>query len=88
MSTYSDMNPHDRRTRNRSRSFKHAKILFNDNKSVYDAVLRNVTAYGATLEVAKPDLLPEEFRLLIVHENFTVPCAVKWRRGDSLGVSF
>jgi len=78
----------ERRARQRSPSFKHAKILFNDNKSVYDAVLKNVTAYGATLSIALTESLPDLFDLHIVHDNVTVPCQVKWRLSDSLGVAF
>lgn len=79
---------YERRARARTRSFKHAKILFNDNKSVYDAVLKNVTAYGATLTVALTEALPEVFNLNIVADDVTVPCQVKWRRADCIGVAF
>ncbi len=78
----------ERRARARHKSFKHAKILFNDNKSVYDAVLKNVTAYGATLTIGLTERLPDDFKLHIVHDNVTVPCQVKWRRSDSVGVVF
>ena len=78
----------ERRARARSRSFKHAKILFNENKSIYDAVLKNVTAYGATLTVNLTEQLPEAFNLYLVNEDFTVPCQVRWRRSDSVGVAF
>ncbi len=78
----------ERRARPRTRAFKQSKIIFNDGKSIYDAVLRNVTAYGATLTVARPELLPLDFNLMIVNENFTVPCSVRWRRADTVGVVF
>lgn len=78
----------ERRARARARSFKHAKILFNDDKSIYDAVLKNVSAYGATVTVALTERLPDMFNLHIVHDNITVPCKVKWRRPDSIGVQF
>lgn len=78
----------ERRARARARSFKHAKVVFNDNKSVYDAVLKNVTAYGATLTIGLTERLPNSFNLHIVHDNVTVPCQVKWRRADSIGVAF
>lgn len=78
----------ERRAHNRARSFKHAKIMYNDNQAIYDAVLKNVSAYGATLSVALTERLPEVFNLHIVHDNVTVPCRVKWRRPDSVGVKF
>ena len=78
----------ERRARSRFRSFKHAKILFNGNNSVYDAVLKNVTAYGAELTVSSTDKLPAAFNLYFVQDEFTVPCQVKWRRPSNIGVSF
>lgn len=78
----------ERRARARTRSFKHAKILFNDGKSVYDAVLKNVSAYGATISVALSEGLPEQFNLHIVHDGITVPCTVKWRQANAIGVTF
>lgn len=78
----------ERRARARAKSFKHAKILFNDNKSVYDAVLKNVTAYGATLTIGLTERLPDSFKLHIVHDDVTVPCQVRWRRANSVGVMF
>lgn len=78
----------ERRARNRAPSYKHAKILFNENKSIYDAVLKNITAYGATLTVSLTEQLPETFNLQFVNEDFTVPCEVKWRRSDCVGVAF
>lgn len=82
------MTENERRARPRPRSFKHAKVLFNENKSVYDAVLKNVTAYGASLNIALTESLPSAFNLHIVSEQITVPCTVKWRRSDSVGVAF
>jgi len=88
MLAQTDTQHSERRMRARARSLKQAKILFNNNKSIYDAVLKNVSAYGATINVAQPESLPDAFNLHIVHDNFTVPCQVKWRRPDSIGVIF
>ena len=78
----------NRRARSRSRSFKIAKIMFDDDKSIYDAILKNISAYGATLNVSSTERLPDSFKLMIVQDNLTVPCHVKWRRVDSMGVAF
>ena len=78
----------ERRARARTRSFKRARILTADNKSVFDATLKNITAYGATLSMALTQRVPENFYLHIVHDDITVPCQVKWRLADSLGVTF
>ncbi len=84
----SDRRIGNRRARSRVRSFKMAKIMFDEDKSIYDAILKNVSAYGATLNVASTESLPDIFKLMIVHDNITVPCQVKWRRSDSIGVAF
>ncbi len=78
----------ERRARNRATTYKHAKIRFNDDKSVYDAVMRNVTAYGATLTVALTEQLPDNFNLHMVRDDLTVSCRVIWRRSDCIGVAF
>jgi len=78
----------ERRSHLRAKSFKHAKIYINDDKSIYDAVLKNVSAYGAGLSVELTQKLPEKFRLLIVSDEVTVPCHVEWRRAGMIGVSF
>lgn len=78
----------ERRTRMRSRSLKQVKILTHDKKSVYDAVLKNVTAYGAALNVGLSERLPQNFNLHFVYDDVTVPCEVKWRRLGSVGVVF
>ncbi|NNE59040.1 MAG: PilZ domain-containing protein [Hellea sp.] len=78
----------ERRDHLRAKSFKHAKIYINDDKSIYDAVLKNVSAYGAALSLGMTQRLPESFRLLIVSDDVTVPCHVEWRRADMVGVSF
>ena len=80
--------PQERRARNRARSFKHAKLILDGNNSVFDGVLKNVSAYGATIAVDLSETLPERFNLHIVHDNITVPCQVKWRRPNTLGVAF
>jgi len=78
----------ERRARARTRSFKQARILTLDNKSVFDATLKNVTAYGATLSMALTERVPENFKLHIVHDDVMVSCQVKWRKANSLGVAF
>lgn len=78
----------ERRARTRTRVYKHVKILFNDDKSVYDAMLKNVTAYGATLTVVSSETLPNAFNLQFVADEITVPCQVRWRKTDAVGVAF
>lgn len=78
----------ERRRRSRARSFKHVKIMFDGDKAIFDAVLKNVSAYGATIAVDLTERIPDRFKLHIVQDDFSVPCCVKWRGKDNIGVSF
>jgi len=88
MSAQTSLLENERRARPRSPSIKHVKILFNENKSIYDGLLKNVTAYGATVSLALTETLPKTFNLQFVNDNVMVPCQIKWRRADCVGVSF
>jgi len=78
----------ERRQRKRTKLLKQAKILFNEDQSVYNALLRNISAGGASLDTTLAETLPEKFKLHIVTENVTVPCLVKWRTTEGVGVEF
>ena len=78
----------NRRQRSRSTTFKHAKIMFNGDSCVYDALLKNVSAYGANLDVACTESVPEDFNLYLVQDDFSVKCKVKWRHSNCIGVEF
>ncbi len=78
----------DRRAHQRPRFFKEVKIIFNNSKCVYDAYLRNVSAYGAQLDTRMSDYMPSEFAVHFVSDAMTVPAKVIWRSRDAIGVEF
>jgi len=78
----------ERRNRLRARSLKHVKIMFDGDKAIFDAVLKNVSAYGATIAVDLTERLPDRFNMYFVQDDFSVPCWVKWRGKDNIGVAF
>lgn len=71
----------------RLRVLKGAKIVFNDGASVIDALARNVSAGGASLEIATTAGIPPEF-LLQMSGNAERPCRIRWRRSGRIGVQF
>ena len=78
----------NRRQSSRNRFLKQVKIIFNGKQCVYDAYLRNVSAYGAQLETRLCEFMPNMFDVFFVEDAFAVPCEVVWRRQDALGVKF
>jgi hypothetical protein len=50
--------------------------------------VRNISPIGACLEVAGPAGIPDEFLLLIEHDQLKKNCRVIWRQPTKLGVEF
>jgi hypothetical protein len=51
-------------------------------------VLRNLSETGAALDVGVDCLIPDRFALIVVRKKKTYSCAVIWRKGTRIGVSF
>jgi hypothetical protein len=51
-------------------------------------VLRNLSETGAALDVDVDCLIPDRFALIVVRKKKTYSCAVIWRKGTRIGVSF
>jgi hypothetical protein len=78
----------DSRRDRRQRTLKDGKIIINENKSIINCVIRDVSTTGAKLKIPATTELPKEFKLLLVSDNRIVPVARVWRRGDLVGVHF
>jgi PilZ domain len=78
----------ERRASPRQRRFNGAKIVFNNNSSVIDCIVRDLSAHGARLVVASPVGIPERFDLRIDRNGMCHPSKVTWRTNDQIGVSF
>jgi hypothetical protein len=78
----------ERRTKRRQRTFKAAKIIFNQQRSVLDCTARDITETGACLVVGSSVGLPEVFELRIPIDNVKHSCRVMWRSPDRVGVKF
>lgn len=79
---------HDRRAHPRQRVLKRVKAVFNDNRSVIDCIMRDVSLGGARLACAQAVQLPERFQLVIMADREMRDVRVAWRNHSQLGVEF
>jgi hypothetical protein len=77
----------DRRKQPRHRTLKAGLIAFNRAGTI-ECRLRNLSAIGAGLEVASQVGIPDEFLLLVEHEQLKRQCRVVWRQPNRMGVEF
>ena len=71
----------------RSRTFKGGSIIFGVAAAI-DCIIRNMSEYGAALEVESPVGIPDQFTLLIKPESVKRNCRVIWRSAKRIGVAF
>jgi hypothetical protein len=76
----------DHRSKQRHRTLKGARIVFNGGRSTIDCTVRNLSETGAKLEVASVVGVPPTFDLALGEE--LRPCRVVWRTLKQLGVEF
>ncbi len=76
----------ERRMALRHRTFKAAKIVFNDKASVIDCTAHNLSDRGACLKVANVFGIPSDFDVVI--DGKTRPAKAIWRKQRELGIRF
>ncbi len=77
----------ERRSAPRLRTFKSGKIVFNNDFSVFDCVVRNMTEHGACLEFGSVVGVPASFELRLADGTRHI-CHLVWRFDNRMGVSF
>jgi hypothetical protein len=77
----------ERRRRSRAVSSQTAVIACVGAKRI-NCVVRNFSSTGARLEMALPSVVPETFDLVFDDARSTLPCRVKWRKDQAIGVEF
>lgn len=79
---------HERRRMARYSVYKHGKIVGGFN--VQDSIcrIRNMTDYGAELDIGAEQQLPDEFVLSVRADGHTYRCRCRWREGKRVGVEF
>ena len=77
----------ERRKQIRHRTLKAGLIAFNRAGTI-ECRVRNISPVGACLEVAGPAGIPDQFLLLVEHDQLKKNCRVIWRQPTKLGVEF
>jgi hypothetical protein len=78
----------NRRTVQRTRVLRNAKILVPRNSPVIHCTVQDITSGGACLTMANTHGLPATFDLTFEHGRTRRPCRVVWRTRDRVGVRF
>jgi hypothetical protein len=76
------------RTKIRKRCFLGARIQFNNRRSTFDCLVRDISEGGARLELATLESMPDEFDLVIPQHERQYRAKVVWRRNGKCGVRF
>ena len=84
-STHSDES--ERRQDKRRKTLKSAKIIFNNNRSVFDCAVRDLSETGAKLALGDLLPLPSHFKL-VMHNGMSRDCEVIRHTGREIGVKF
>lgn len=83
-----DENQDENRSEFRRRTLKSGKIIFNDQNSVLDCTIRNLSDTGCQIIVASNANLPVDFELVITSSSERYQCQVIWRKINEAGVKF
>jgi hypothetical protein len=78
----------ERRQHPRQRVLKGGLVLFNNDSSSVDCVVRDLTQAGARLALESAAFVPDCFNLLINQEQQLYPAQVAWRKSNNVGVRF
>jgi hypothetical protein len=65
-----------------------AKILFNNQNTSFDCIVRNVSQTGAKIEVSNTVSVPNHFDLEIPQKGRTYKARIVWRDAEAIGVEF
>ncbi len=76
------------RDNTRRKSLKECKIIFNNNNSVFDGVILNLSDSGAKIKVENSKYIANDFILRITFSGVEKPCSVRWRNNNLIGVEF
>ncbi|MET7241807.1 PilZ domain-containing protein [Methylobacterium sp. EM32] len=76
------------RRETRLRTFLKGRIVFNNGNSTMDCLVRDISASGARLVLSQTATLPDGFDLVIPAKDRTHKATLRWRRADSIGVTF
>jgi hypothetical protein len=78
----------ERRSSTRKKSFLKGTVFFDNRRSSLECLIRDFSETGAHLEFASAPTLPDVVELFIPTRDETLRSHVRWRRDNSVGVSF
>jgi hypothetical protein len=78
----------ERRTSDRTRIAKSAKLFFNTVREPIDCGIRDMTDVGAGIRADGLKVLPINFELSVDDSPNTRMCRLVWRDGDFMGIAF
>ncbi len=78
----------DNRRVTRTRTFKGANIILNDDSHLFDCTVINLTNLGSCVQVPSTVGIPDVFTLSFDCARSSRRCRVIWRTERKLGVAF
>ncbi len=78
----------ERRRAPRHRVLLAAKLVAMNAWVFIDGTVKDLSATGAKIYCERPDVVPDDFRLLVLKDNTIQNARVRWRNGHFLGVEF
>jgi len=65
---------------------KAGSISFGHSKA--DCLIRSISVYGAALDIAGDEKIPDEFALTVIPDGGLRRCSVVWRKENRIAVAF
>lgn len=78
----------DRRQQHRHRTLKAGKIVFNNKRSMFDCLVRNLSQSGACLQINSSIDIPHKFELQLDGESAGRQCQLVWATDTRAGIEF
>jgi hypothetical protein len=78
----------ERRISSRQKSFLRGCVYFNNRRSAFDCLIRDISSTGARLIFSGTVSVPDVVDLYIPQKEQTLSAQVQWRHGDEIGVAF
>lgn len=82
------MQPETQAARPSRRLLLGAKIIFNNRNSIFDCMVRQLSADGAELRMKSTLGVPEMFQLVVQPHGEKFECEITWRTQTEIGVAF
>lgn len=76
----------DRRSEQRMKALRRAKIVLSNKMSTFDCLVRSRADHGLKLEVESSLGIPDTFEIVYDGTSQRMPCEVVWRSSKALGV--